>query len=557
MPVLSFYPASIVRRARRPQGRKNEDVGSLRPRTIADCCRELGGASLSGPRFAEWWRTFARWPPNVFALTSVLLGESGAYRMAVSPPGAHAWPPAPSWSRRIRRTGKAWRAWAVLDQPMPPRVAECGQVLGEALPLALRALEDPACWRVCAALLELHASADEACAGAGLSISQSESNVMDVAFLLAANRRLSQRGTLAELSPEVVRVLPKLRTPQVGISLRSLSHNLSIHRSEVEVHWRGQPGLLHESQRFLNLLVLPWPLSLGPLAFRPTTGKLRNMDRDRFGFFELAPPGDVDLSQVERLIAAAQSSTGTVHGVVLPECAVREDEVDPLQECLARAGVRLLVTGVRGPRLNYAHLAVHYLGGWHTSRQPKHHRWCLDPQQIYTYHLGTALDPTRRWWEDTEVRRRELHVVNFNAWLTLCHLICEDLARQDPVAQALRSLGPTLVIALLLDGPQLAARWPARYAGVLADDPGSSVLTVTSLGMALRSRPQGLPPSRVVALWKDPQRGQHELSLDPSAQGLVLTLSADSRVEEWSADGRSDGGDSTHLVLSGVEQIRP
>ena len=42
----------------------------------------------------------------------------------------------------------------------------------------------------------------------------------------------------------------------------------------------------------------------------------------------------------------------------------------------------------------------------------------------------------------------------------------------DEVAELIRDVGPTLVVTILLDGPQLATRWTARYAGVLADDPG-------------------------------------------------------------------------------------
>ena len=49
----------------------------------------------------------------------------------------------------------------------------------------------------------------------------------------------------------------------------------------------------------------------------------------------------------------------------------------------------------------------------------------------------------------------------------------------------LRAVGPNLIIALLADGPQIASRWPGRYAAAFADDPGSSVLTLTSAGMSL------------------------------------------------------------------------
>ena len=72
-------------------------------------------------------------------------------------------------------------------------------------------------------------------------------------------------------------------------------------------------------------------------------------------------------------------------------------------------------------------------------------------------------------------------------------LVCEDLAQIDDVADVLRSVGPMVLIIPLLDGPQLSSRWAARYASVLADDPGSTVLTLTSYGMARRSRPPGKP----------------------------------------------------------------
>jgi hypothetical protein len=156
-----------------------------------------------------------------------------------------------------------------------------------------------------------------------------------------------------------------------------------------------------------------------------------------------------------------------------------------------------------------------------------------------------------------KIHRRSLNVLTFNDWLTVCHLICEDLARVDPVSQLIRAVGPTLVIALLLDGPQLLRRWPGRYATVLADDPGSSVLSVTSLGMAIQSRPKGAgDPNRTIALWKDSKTGDREIELAPDATAVVLTLWAD-RVEEFTADGRSDGGTAGRLFLGGIVQVAP
>jgi hypothetical protein len=84
------------------------------------------------------------------------------------------------------------------------------------------------------------------------------------------------------------------------------------------------------------------------------------------------------------------------------------------------------------------------------------------------------------------------------AELTITSLVCEDLALNSDIADVIRSVGPTDVISVLLDGPQLRSRSAARYASVLADDPGSAVLTLTSFGMAQRSRPLGRQPSPVI-----------------------------------------------------------
>lgn len=88
-------------------------------------------------------------------------------------------------------------------------------------------------------------------------------------------------------------------------------------------------------------------------------------------------------------------------------------------------------------------------------------------------------------------------------------VICEDLARPDPVGDLLRAVGPNLVIALLMDGPQIKERWSARYATTLAEDPGFSVLSLTSAGMSKLSRPSsGVNRSKVIGLWKDVLRRQ-------------------------------------------------
>ena len=157
----------------------------------------------------------------------------------------------------------------------------------------------------------------------------------------------------------------------------------------------------------------------------------------------------------------------------------------------------------------------------------------------------------RRW----RYRAGWVQFLELGGGITVVAVVCEDLARLDAVADLLRTVGPTLVLTVLLDGPQLASRWTARYASVLADDPGSAVLTLTSLGMVERSRPPGSAPSRVVALWKDPTRGIREIAVDPGAEAVMLSTSV-APAARHSADGRWPADDTTQLRDVGVHQLR-
>jgi hypothetical protein len=135
-------------------------------------------------------------------------------------------------------------------------------------------------------------------------------------------------------------------------------------------------------------------------------------------------------------------------------------------------------------------------------------------------------------------------------------LICEDLARPDPVGELVRAVGPNLVIALLMDGPQIKGRWPERYAMALADDPGCSVLSLTSLGMSQLSRPcQGANRSRIIALWKDRTGPSTEIELPQGYGGVVVSLSLQDE-EEWTADGRRDYHAAVVPTLSGIHCVK-
>ena len=81
------------------------------------------------------------------------------------------------------------------------------------------------------------------------------------------------------------------------------------------------------------------------------------------------------------------------------------------------------------------------------------------------------------------------------------------------------------------------------------------MLTLTSFGMARRSRPQGRGASPVVALWKDPGRGTREISLEDGAQGVLISVSTD-RVIRRGFDGRRPVENGSEVVDMSVYQVR-
>src|SRR5204863_2477554 len=129
---------------------------------------------------------------------------------------------------------------------------------------------------------------------------------------------------------------------------------------------------------------------------------------------------------------------------------------------LVIAGVRQSTSASGARPRNYAAVVVPL--GREVFQQDKHHPWTIDPNQILQYKIGSSLDPSVRWLENIDVGNRELTFFAMNDWFTFSVLICEDLARLEPAAGLMRSVGPNLVVALLMDGPQLVSRWPSRYA---------------------------------------------------------------------------------------------
>lgn len=509
-------------------------------------------------------------PVDLFALMSVLIQRSGAYS------GVLENFPRARWSLKDPADYREWTArkaleWIKATLSSNNSAHETADIwrafLHQTRELAIT--DFPNAFEASYDALVLLAIADEASAAFSKAQKSDQdpnlgSNDSDLWFrLLTSNKQIVE----SEVDPSRVIVLPKWRTPQNGLNIRSLSHHLcAIEGCEVKPDWIPHPSLVKSSQH-VNILLFPWPFSISPRSFRavdPSPSEMANMS-DSFGFFAYKPQhfsiDGVDSGQqvaevLQSFLDQARSEVESIDVVVLPECAVTRAEWAELEKLSVKLGFTL-ISGVGDELDEFRGSNEVWVKGQYVGKvvQKKHHRWQLDKSQILNYQLASRLNPQRRWWENIPIKERQVTFMEVNPWLCVLPLICEDLARPDPVGELVRAVGPDLVIALLMDGPQLLNRWTARNAMILADDPGCSVLTLTSLGMIDLSNTRRRQPRIVPALFKDPVNGVQELEFPPGIRAAVLTLNRTPR-EEWTADGRLDEQSNTCPTLGSIRYLK-
>ncbi len=541
------------------------------------------------------------WPPDLFAVTGSILRRSGGYLRTID----FAADATTRGSRRTmwKKAAEAGRAWRVsirnglrtngklsaLPDWMQPDVTAWWQIVVANMhqPLSATNQSNP----LTEALIALTIAADEACLGVGIdhaarkTVARNESR--DDPFLGAAQALLfrnQRRSVCLDVAIDRIAVLGKQHTAQRGLTMRSLTHNLALYpTTEIVARWAG-PYSQRDTPDIINLLLLPWPAHVSANDFRcrhdAMGGDTSGSTPSQYRYFEYQPAPRESLAEFERrlrfAVSKGQREADRIDAIVLPELALTWEEY-LVAEAVAIENRALLISGVRvdqrhvdsGGPVNAC--CVQPLGltpigtngrkpTWSDSLrnglrlvQRKHHRWCLDRNQILQYELGGRLPASKDCWEYIDIGERTVNFMTLGTWLTWSVLICEDLARQDPVVDVLRAVGPNLVIALLMDGPQLRNRWPSRYASVLAEDPGSSVLTLTSLGMCRRSKPKpgDDDKSRTIALWRDVQFGEQEIELKEGTDACVLSLVCRS-VSEYTSDGRRDDEQAHYPVFAGT-----
>ncbi|MGO7116267.1 hypothetical protein [Rhizobium leguminosarum] len=554
----------------------------------ADAETERNESKEETPQFD--WQEPPLWPTDLFAVAAHVIQSSGVltyfdpdpefvHKVSDRPLGFTLTSPERSqchkagreWSENPEVPTLVYRLWRKFVRAWDDRLRASSYTY------KARRKKAPDWWSVAVQLLIL---ADEACIGLGAPPIAAYPNRWLVDFFQFQyakpfrrdNRLKRLNGHRADRQPtsfgidsdaDVGCVQPKGRIAAVGCNLRNLTAHLAFlpHAGNVRCHWQ-QPmtSTINNDTDTLDILIVPLPLHLEDSWIRRSTTATPNVDtRPNWGNFEInqrwLEDEDrlVDLVMDEMKKAKAELGSNNVNGVIFPEYALNEsifnricDELKLIEPSLefAICGSSSNCDGENG---NFVLTALWYASATDsrgrapskyllTSRR-KHHRWRINGSQIHDYNLTSALDADVSWWETHRIAQREIHFFHFRQTSVFTSMICEDLARSDPCHDILRSVGPNLLFALLMDGPQRNFRWPARYASTLAEDPGTSVLTVTSLALVTRSNLTYSSDKIAIAMWRDETGDVQELCLDPGDKSLLLKLTSVS-VRDQTLDGR-------------------
>ena len=311
---------------------------AIERRTHEPTSESVWRAMFGGPITDE----LLEWPPDLFALVNVVLEDSEAFRFALSPLGA--WPPrrVPNWADAVEEAARRWSAWVEDGRgSVPDLVIEEWSAFRERADMPLEELAEGNDWRMCEALLTLHAIADEACAGLGIALDKSDGQA--VVYRARGRELLVRTGSMARINPRSVRVLPKVRTPSSGRA--SFSRYACVHGPGISARWHKSPGRHRGADprsEYANMLLLPWPLRVRGSDFHPVEGPVQRLSKEPYSFFEFAPDEGVDLDLLDRVLVAAREEAGSVDVVILPESAVDEDDIEGLEALLDHHAVNFL-----------------------------------------------------------------------------------------------------------------------------------------------------------------------------------------------------------------------
>ena len=543
---------------------------------VKDVVKEL--LSFGEDNFGSKWSDCPNWPPDLFAIAATLLKKSGCY--ANCPSGKEN---REAYKKEVKTLGERWAKSGKISRNSKIR-SYWKTIINEKQEITESTPQNETWWD---AAFRLLAIADEASERIGFILSPDEAETDPSIFVLLASYAITNkedrkrylphwpRSICQRIGQDQLCVQPKSRKPQVGCTLRALSHNLALlpPSGEVNAFWRFSRSSFKHNLEPLNFLLIPFPYNLKTNEFYDSSSNSRTGK-----YFSLNQNWIPSLKEMVKftstMILEAEKNGEKIGAVVFPELAFTLKFARELSKALGKEFKKLevFIAGVSeeddnktNESKNSTYTCLFQGNGKKEAEwtQGKHHRWCLNRSQIERYKLSGVLNPARKWWENIKIGEyaedgrfgRTAFFYQFRHRTILTTLVCEDLARIEPMQGILREIGPNLVIALLLDGSQLKYRWPARYATVFADDPGSTVLTFTSLGMIFRGDPSIKKIPAKIALWQESNANIKELELPSDHHALLLNCCFEME-ENITFDGRSDDSRSVKISLAGVRAVK-
>ncbi|HEY4358474.1 MAG TPA: hypothetical protein VGN16_22190 [Acidobacteriaceae bacterium] len=282
------------------------------------------------------------WPPDAFCLCAAILQTSGSYSRVIDDASLNS--RHESSEQRSKRLGKVGLEWTKsFDSGKPPElVKELWSVIFEKRRTLLSELASDEVSDLRNALLDMLAIADEACVEIG--IYKIDSRLRDrgglgtfrfqAESLFVSSMSGIDGATLCkDIHPSRARVLPKMHTPQSGLTIRSMSHHLGYcPGSDMRPNWYSLAST--QSSHSFNLLIVPWPKVVDPsqFALSKQRGVSDEVGAGGYGLFTFHLKSGPTTEFVRSLLHEATLRVGHIDGIVFPELAMSETEFNKIAE---------------------------------------------------------------------------------------------------------------------------------------------------------------------------------------------------------------------------------
>ena len=313
--------------------------------------------------------------------------------------------------------------------------------------------------------------------------------------------RRDERGSLAPASPCLV-LRRDAPNPAGGAALGYYLDNLAVLDPVSTAGYRLEVPSLPDACRLatrpgrpgLRVAFVPVLREAEHVRFRPV-----QVGGDPRFTIDLAPEHQAALERGARQMVDGLERE-RVHLALLPETCVLPAVAEAFRQALvanyqAADGdphLRLFLVGVLAARRNEVWALSG--AGHRLLVQTKLQPWRLDVRQQERYgiagDLGGEGGPCDRD-EDLELESRRISAADDPGFGRLIVLICEDLQRCDPARRVAVDIGPTTVIAPVMDYTLRADRWAPAAAAQLANEPGAVVMVVSSGSLTAMARRDG------------------------------------------------------------------